>query len=78
MLGGPAKSVQLEGGRSAREGTGDKRTYEPPQRVMSNIKLWGAKNWLIEHDVEGQLAVGVPNVDVSRVLAFDEMLLGTL
>lgn len=45
---------------------------------MSNIKLWGAKNWLIEHDVEGQLAVGVPNVDVSRVLAFDEMLLGTL
>ena len=45
---------------------------------MSKIKFWGSKNWLIEHDVEGQLAVGVPSVDVSIVLAFDEMLEGTL
>lgn len=32
----------------------------------------------MEHDAEGQLAVGVPSVEVSMVLAFDEMLEGTL
>jgi hypothetical protein len=32
----------------------------------------------MEHDVDGQLAVGVPSVDVSIVLEFDEMLEGTL
>lgn len=63
-----------------REGTqeGKYGSYRPPQRVMSKIKFWGSKNWLIEHDVEGQLAVGVPSVDVSIVLAFEEMLEGTV
>jgi hypothetical protein len=44
---------------------------------MSKIKFWGSKNWAILHDVEGQLAVGVPSVDVSIVLEFDEILEGT-
>lgn len=45
---------------------------------MSNIKLCGAKNSSILHPPVGQLATGVPKLDVSILLALDDKLLGTL
>lgn len=41
------------------------------------MRFCGEKNWSIVHPVAGQLPTGVPSVEVSIVLALDDMALGT-
>jgi hypothetical protein len=43
-------------------------TDVPPQRVISKIKFWGWKYCAMLQPVEGQLATGIPKVEVSIVL----------
>jgi hypothetical protein len=39
---------------------------------MSKIRFWAEKNVFISQPVDGQFPVGIPNVDVSSVLAFPD------
>jgi len=60
---------------SARSSSRD-RTNAPPQRVISKIRFWGWKNWSMLQPVDGQLATGIPKVEVSIVLALLDSELG--
>jgi len=47
------------------------RGNAPPHSVMSKMRCCGSKNLSTVHPVDGQLAMGVPRVDVSIVLALE-------
>jgi hypothetical protein len=59
------------------DGDGGNAIPKSPHRVISNMRLWASKNLSTLQPPVGQLATGIPKVDVSMVLELDEKTLGT-